>query len=291
MKTAHQRGGARPSGRSLSAESGLLEREVELEAVAAMIDLSSDKGQLLVIEGPPGIGKTSLLVEARALAREAGLEVLSARGSELELEFSHGVVRQLFEPCLGRLPEEEHAEVLAGAASLASPLFDPVQLRSEPAMDVSLATLHGLYWLTANVAARRPLLLAIDDLHWCDAASLRWLAYLVARMEDLPLALVAALRSAEQGTDPVVLGQLVSDPLATVVRPAPLTAAATGRLVRQPVDGAGLRGGLLLALIRCGHYPLPSITSGPGSGGMSWPDGSGVLRAARSASHRSWSAT
>ena len=233
MKTAHQRGGARPSGRSLSAESGLLEREVELEAVAAMIDLSSDKGQLLVIEGPPGIGKTSLLVEARALARDAGLEVLSARGSELELEFSHGVVRQLFEPCLGRLPEEEHAEVLAGAASLASPLFDPVQLRAEPAMDTSLATLHGLYWLTANVAARRPLLLAIDDLHWCDAASLRWLAYLVARMEDLPLALVAALRSAEQGTDPVVLGQLVSDPLATVVRPAPLTGAATGRLVRQ----------------------------------------------------------
>src|ERR687891_293165 len=130
MKTAHQRGGARPSGRSLSAESGLLEREVELEAVAAMIDLSSDKGQLLVIEGPPGIGKTSLLVEARALAREVGLEVLSARGSELELEFSHGVVRQLFEPCLGRLPEEEHAEVLAGAASPASPL---AALRPGPA--------------------------------------------------------------------------------------------------------------------------------------------------------------
>src|ERR687892_247915 len=233
MKTAHQRGGARPSGRSLSAESGLLEREVEFEAVAAMIDLSSAKGQLLVIEGPPGIGKTSLLVEARALAREAGLEVLSARGSELELEFSHGVVRQLFEPCLGRLPEEEHAEVLAGAASLASPLFDPVQLRAEPAMDTSLATLHGLYWLTANVAARRPLLLAIDDLHSCDAGSLRWLAYLVARMEDLPLALVAAVRSAEPGTDPLVLGQLVSDPLATLVLPAPLTGAATGRLVRQ----------------------------------------------------------
>src|SRR5918996_6274399 len=233
MKTAHQRGGARPSGRSLSAESGLLEREVELEAVAAMIDLSSDKGQLLVIEGPPGIGKTSLLVEARALAREAGLEALSARGSELELEFSHGVVRQLFEPCLGRLPEEEQAEVLAGAASLPSPLFDPVQLTAEPATDVSLATLHGLYWLTANVAARRPLLIAIDDLHWCDAASLRWLAYLVPRGEDLPLALVPALRSAEEGTDPVVLGQLVSDPLATVVGPAPLTRAATGRLIRQ----------------------------------------------------------
>jgi energy-coupling factor transporter ATP-binding protein EcfA2 len=158
MKTAHQRGGARPSGRSLSAESGLLEREVELEAVAAMIDLSSDKGELLVIEGPPGIGKTSLLVEARALAREAGLEVLSARGSELERAFSHGVVRQLFEPCLGRLPEDEHAEVLAGAASLASPLFDPVQLTTEPAIDVSLATLHDDVPVAKNMITDEPLL-------------------------------------------------------------------------------------------------------------------------------------
>ena len=47
--------------------------------------------------------------------------------------------------------------------------------------------LHGLYWLTLNVGAERPLLPAVDDLHWCDRPSLRFLAYLVPRLEGAPL--------------------------------------------------------------------------------------------------------
>jgi DNA-binding CsgD family transcriptional regulator/tetratricopeptide (TPR) repeat protein len=232
VKTA-QEGGERLSKRLVSAQAELLEREAELAAVEALIGDPLDTGRLLAIEGPPGIGKTSLLAATKARAQEAGIQVMGARGSELELAFSYGVVRQLFEPFLRREPPEERAELLAGAAALAAPLFDPAELASEPGTDVSLATLHGLYWLAANVAARGPLLLAVDDLHWCDAASLRWLAYLVARLEDLPLALVVGLRAAEPGTDPLVLGQIVSDPLATVIRPAPLTREATGRLIRR----------------------------------------------------------
>ena len=37
------------------------------------------------------------------------------------------------------------------------------------ATDTSFAVLHGLYWLVANLAARRPLLIAVDDAHWADA--------------------------------------------------------------------------------------------------------------------------
>ena len=91
-----------------------------------------------------------------------------------------------------------------------------------------MATLHGLYWLTANVAARRPLMLAIDDLHWCDLASLRWLAYLLPRIEGLDLLVVVCLRAAEPGRIPALVGQIVSDPLAAIVRPAPLSAEARG---------------------------------------------------------------
>ena len=232
MKTA-QEGGARLSKRPVSAQGELLEREVELAAIEALIGDPLDAGRLLAIEGPPGIGKTSLLAATKARAQEGDMQVLGARGSELERAFSYGVVRQLFEPLLSHEPADERAELLAGAAALAAPLFDPAELESEPDTDVSLATLHGLYWLTANVAARGPVVLAIDDLHWCDAASLRWLAYLVARLEDLPLALVVALRPTEPGTDPLVLGQIVSDPLATVIQPAALTSEATGQLIRQ----------------------------------------------------------
>ena len=230
MKTSLEDGNTGSGGPVSAAE--LLEREAEFAAIEGLIARTLDAGQLLAIEGAAGIGKTSLIAEAKTRAQEAGMQVLSARGSELERAFSYGVVRQLFEPVLGRAPADERAELLAGAAALAAPLFDPAELVSETGGDVSLATLHGLYWLTTNVAARGPLLLAVDDLHWCDAASLRWLAYLAARMEDLPLALVVALRPAEPGTDPLILGQIVSDPLARIIQPAELTSEATGRLIR-----------------------------------------------------------
>jgi DNA-binding CsgD family transcriptional regulator/tetratricopeptide (TPR) repeat protein len=213
----------------------LLERRSELESIEALIGANRG-GRLLAIEGPPGIGKTSLVAQTKVRGQAAGMQLLSARGSELEHAFSYGVVRQLFEPFLARVPAEERAELLAGAADLATPLFEPAQLAAEPAPDASLACLHGLYWLTANVAARRSLLLAVDDLHWCDLPSLRWLVYLLPRMEGLSLVIVVALRSREPGEDPGLLGQIVSDPLATVIRPAPLSTDATARLLREALS-------------------------------------------------------
>ena len=204
--------------------------------MGGLIDAIAGGGRLLAIEGPPGIGKTVLLAEARALAQEAGFQVLGGRGSELERSFSYGVVRQLFEPLVASQSADERAELLEGAAALAAPLFDPAQVAVEPAGDSSLATLHGLYWLTANLAARQPLLLAFDDLHWCDLPSLRWLAYLLPRMEGLGLLVLIGLRPAEPGEDPRLIGQIVADPLATVIRPAPLSAAAAALLLRETLS-------------------------------------------------------
>jgi len=235
VKSASEQGRAQLPEEAVSARFDLLEREAELAAIQALVG-TGPGARLLAIEGAPGIGKTSLIAATKRTGQETGMQVLSARGSELERSFSYGVVRQLFEPFLARLPEEERAELLAGAAALATPLFEPARLAAEPAPDASLATLHGLYWLTANVAALRPLLLAVDDLHWCDLASLRWLAYLLPRMEGLSLGTVVGLRSGEPGEDPALLGQIVSDPLATVTRPAPLSSDATTRLVRETLS-------------------------------------------------------
>jgi len=199
-----------------------------------LISASPSGGRLLAIEGPPGIGKTSLLMETKARGQAAGMRVLAARGSELERAFSYGVVRQLFESFLASLPPDERAGALAGAGALAAPLFDPVQLAAtaQPLADSSLATLHGLYWLAANLAASRPLLLAVDDLHWCDLPSLRWLAYILPRMEGLGLWIIVSLRHDDPGEDASLLAQIVSDPLASVIRPAPLSIGAAARFVR-----------------------------------------------------------
>jgi DNA-binding CsgD family transcriptional regulator/tetratricopeptide (TPR) repeat protein len=221
---------------SLVAQLDLLERDTELAAVTQLIDAIPDGGRLLAIEGPPGIGKTALIAETRALALDAGAQVLAARGSELERSFSYGIVRQLFEPLLVSLQAEERAELLSGAAALAAPLFEADHIGTEPLTDSSLATLHGLYWSTANLAARGPLVLAVDDLHWCDLPSLRWLAYLLPRMEGLPVLIVAGLRPEEPGQDAGLVGQVLSDPLAAVIHPAPLSREATVRFLRESLS-------------------------------------------------------
>jgi DNA-binding CsgD family transcriptional regulator len=214
----------------------LLERDGELAVLDALLDGELGVTRLLAIEAPPGIGKTSLILEARSRARDAGIRVLTARGSELESRFSFGVVRQLFEPFLAQLSDQKRGEVLTGAAKLTSSLFEPAQLEAETGGDTPLAILHGLYWLTANAAAETPLLLTVDDLHWCDAPSLRWLAYLLPRMEDVDLSIVVGLRPAESGEAPALLAQIVADPLATIMQPAPLSAGATAQLVKDSVS-------------------------------------------------------
>jgi DNA-binding CsgD family transcriptional regulator len=221
----------------LSATSDLLEREGELAQIRALIDgARAGAGRVALIEGGAGIGKTRLLAFARALAREAGMEVLHARGGELEREFSYGIARQLFEPALAAAPGSERDDLLGGAAALAAPLFGGDYLLGAGSGEVESAfpTLHGLFWLTANLSFRRPLALAIDDLHWADRPSLRWLAYLMRRLEGLPVLVVACLRPAED--EDRLLSEVVSDQSVFVVRPPPLSEAAVATLVRNTLS-------------------------------------------------------
>jgi DNA-binding CsgD family transcriptional regulator len=222
---------AEPSGARVT----LLERDAEIAALEELIG-ASGHGRLLAIEGLPGIGKTSLIQEARIRGHAAGMLVLGARGSELESRFSFGVVRQMFEPFVVSLSAKERAELLVGAAGLSLPVFEPELLATEPAAESSLPKLHGLYWLAANISALRPVLLVIDDLHWCDVPSLRWLAYLLPRLDGLEVSLIVALRPKEAGEAPELLSQIVSDPEATVVEPAPLSSVASARLMREALS-------------------------------------------------------
>jgi DNA-binding CsgD family transcriptional regulator len=211
----------------------LLERAAEIGTIQELVVAAAGgAGRLLVIEAPAGMGKTRLVGVARAVAQSAGVEVLAARAGELEQEFAFGVVRQLFEPLLARGPAEEGADLTAGAAGLALPLFQPTA-EGQEAADASFAMLHGLYWLAVNLALRRPTLLAVDDLHWADEASLRWIAYLARRLEGLPLLAVVAARPPEQGPRAALLTEVLADPAAAVVRPGALGNAAVALLVRE----------------------------------------------------------
>jgi DNA-binding CsgD family transcriptional regulator/tetratricopeptide (TPR) repeat protein len=204
----------------------LLEREDQVAALQALIRAAqSGDGRFAVVEGTAGIGKSRLLAEARAIAGSAAMRVLAARGGEFEGEFAYGIVRQLFEPLLASADPDLRAELLSGPAALMEPLFDATQfaaLHDAPA-EGSFAVLHGLYWLAANVASHRPTLLLIDDLHWADTPSLRWLLYLTRRLEGVPLLVAAGTRAPEgEGHDPTLVAELIGDPEAVVIRPEPL---------------------------------------------------------------------
>jgi DNA-binding CsgD family transcriptional regulator len=213
----------------------LVERDQELAALERLLaDARSGTGSVLLLEGSAGIGKTSLLAAAREPAAESGMRVLQGRGTELEREYPLGVARQCLEPAVR--PEADRERLLRGAARLAGPvLLDvPEALEATP-----VGILHGLYWLVANLAEEAPVLLVVDDAHWADEPSLRFLAYVARRVESLPVALLVATRPAEEGA----LAAIGDDPATTRIEPPALGLEGVGRLLREhgTVDDAFAR--------------------------------------------------
>jgi predicted ATPase len=75
--------------------------------------------------------------------------------------------------------------------------------------------LHGLYWFCVNLASQSPLLIAVDDVHWADASSLRWLAYLGRRLDGLSVLLALAARPAEPESEQALLPRSLRRPAST----------------------------------------------------------------------------
>ena len=207
---------------------GIVGRDPELAVLSDTITGAvAGRGGMVLVEGPAGIGKTTLL---RAACTGGDGRMLTARGLALEGGFPYGIVRQLLEPVRAAAGPGEWDGLLEGAAGLAARVFDG----AEPGAvedDVPHAVQHGLYWLVANLAARGPLVIAVDDAHWADVPSLRWLAHLAARIEGLPVALLLAVRDGP--AEPPVVPELRACPACTPLRLGPLTAQAAAALVRQ----------------------------------------------------------
>ncbi|MFZ0378619.1 MAG: AAA family ATPase [Solirubrobacteraceae bacterium] len=207
---------------------GLVERGEELRALHRSLEQARlGGGQFVVVEGPAGIGKTSLLDACVERGVGLGLTVLRARGDEVAMESPFSAVRELLWPGVSN----SRVSSLAGAAQFAAPVFEVVADEGETRDRVG-AVLHGLYWLVANLADRRPLLLILDDAHWIDPASARFLLYLARRIESLPVFLLAAARPGE-GADPIGVVPALSAVADTILRPSPLSELGAGVLVRR----------------------------------------------------------
>lgn len=207
----------------------LLEREGELaELTAGAREAVRGTGRVAVVEGDPGIGKSALLAAAAEGAAQQSMTTLTARAGELEREFAFGVARQLFEGIVRGRPADQ---VFTGQARFAAAVLGleaESAPRAKPPLEPVYPAVHGLYWMTVNLAEREPLALLVDDAQWADGASLRYLAYLARRLEDLPVLVVVATRPGERARR---LVHRLGDP--EVIRPGRLSSTATARLVRS----------------------------------------------------------
>lgn len=214
----------------------LLERDAELIRTCAALDRARDgQGGAVVAWGQAGIGKTSLLTATREAAERRGMRVLSARAGQLEREFGFGVVRQLFEPLLAAATPAERTDWLEGAAGRAARLLDLPGGRDVPPVDApssdrSFLVLHGLYWLCVQLAASGPVCLVVDDAHWADSASLRFLAFLLPRLHESPVALLLAARAGEGAAGSLLTG-LMDDAVTEVLEMTPLSCLAVQRML------------------------------------------------------------
>ncbi|HLY48314.1 MAG TPA: AAA family ATPase [Solirubrobacteraceae bacterium] len=208
--------------------SKLLERGEQLSALTDLVAATRrGSGSVALIEGPPGIGKSALLRGCAVAARSQNVRVLTVAGDEVVMESSFAATRELLWPAL----PAPTVDRLHGAAALAAPVF-AADVSVPGDRDRASAVLHGLYWLVADLAADAPLALLVDDAHWLDVASARFLLYLARRIEALPLVLAVALR-ADEGPGEIRLGAELSG-LATVVLPLrPLSREASQELVRD----------------------------------------------------------
>jgi DNA-binding CsgD family transcriptional regulator len=216
----------------------LREREVELSAGrTARLTAEGGSGSLLVFTGPVGIGRSALLSAIAHDARQAGSLVLSARCSEAEQDFAFGTVLELFEQYIADVDASELDSLFAGRAGLATPLLTGEGLRDPGALlreapEASPALTHAVFRVLAHVAAHRPVIVIVDDLHWCDPHSLRFIHYLGARLGGLASSLIVSVRDSSQVADDAV-SDLIGIESAQVRRLVPLPAVAIREVIND----------------------------------------------------------
>ncbi|GGX28067.1 helix-turn-helix transcriptional regulator [Streptomyces noursei] len=223
--------------RKQSGSSGLLTtlvgRDDELRTLARHAAAARDgRAGLVLLHGPAGMGKTSLLRSFTASDVCRGMTVLYGTCGETVAGAGYGGVREL----LGGLG-------LSGGDARRSPLLEGLAARALPALTADPAgpdaatgaypVLHGLYWLAARLMAQRPLVLVLDDVHWCDERSLAWIDFLLRRAEDLPLLVVLAWRSEAEPVAPAVLADIAAQRRPTVLGLHPLGPDNIGEMVRR----------------------------------------------------------
>ena len=190
------------------------------------------------VEGTAGIGKSALL---GAIGRRAGEAGFRGPCRPRQRARDRLRIRRRSTALRGGGRRRRHR---SGSGRLRGPagiLFEAAADDAAPGGNVSFSVLHGLFWMTLNLAGDEPMLLVVDDLQWCDRSSLRFLAYLAHRLDGTSIGLVTAQRTNEPGVDPALTAGISSEPSSVAIHPRPLSKAGIGELVERQFERRGTR--------------------------------------------------
>ncbi len=166
----------------------VLGRDTALAEVATFVDAMEVAPAALLLEGDPGIGKTTVWRSAQTAAVARGHRVLAVTAVEGESDLPFVALRDLFESVSPdtalALPPPQRAAL--DVALLRS--ADPRAVADQHA--VCVAALG----MIRTLAAERPLVLAVDDAGWLDRSSDRVLRYVIRRLATEPVGVLAARR-------------------------------------------------------------------------------------------------
>ncbi|MFF1902945.1 AAA family ATPase [Kitasatospora sp. NPDC058218] len=213
-----------------------IHRETERRTLTALLaGLRSGRPAVVTVAGPPGFGQNGLVRWAAHRAERDGLRVLHVRAARFEREVRHGALARLLAPLDGAAGRTGHTG--GRRAGPGAPPGPP-----EPGESPEPRELPGPAELAAT-ARRWPTLLAVEDAHWLDAASLHWLSALVRRSVELPVAVLASGSGVTaEGPDWLSLPAGAPDQVVVCeLTPAPLDAAAAAAEVARFCGRAGDR--------------------------------------------------
>ena len=208
----------------------LVGREEELARLEALAVQLGAGPRAFLVRGEPGIGKTALWREAIKVAERSGARVLVTRCAEAEMPIPLGAVSDMLDPAY-----EDAADSLAQPQRhvLAAALGLETDGRARPDR---LALPRALVAAFRALAAERPLLLAVDDVQWLDAASVRTLSFALRRVGKAPIGVLATLRGDHDAHDPLGLATGFDAGAYEEVALGPLSMDALQRLVRERFD-------------------------------------------------------
>ena len=221
---------------SAAAASTCIGRDHVMSELTGLVDVTcSGTGQSIVLQGDPGIGKTTLLHELSEQASTRGVWVLDAHCQDAAGAPSFWPWQQILRPLIARTGREPGPELsrLLGAVSAAE---EGAERDARASSEARFRMFDSITALIAEASSAQPIMLAFDDLHWADHASIQLLSFVARELRRWPVMLLGTVRTLQVTVDDVAQATLATWLASSHVRLINLlglSQAATAQLARQ----------------------------------------------------------